>query len=89
MEHGANINDPGGAHCHKTTPLMDSAVNGHVNIVSYLVNHGANLAMKNDKVVTVVKIVVDTITYMCMYVCMYIYYTPGRNSFRSHYQIIG
>ena len=51
MENGANVNDPGGAHCHQTTPLMDAAINGHVDVVQFLVTKGADLARKNDKVI--------------------------------------
>lgn len=50
VEHGANINDPGGVHCDQTTPLMDAAINGHVNIVQYLISKGADLITRNEKV---------------------------------------
>ena len=50
VDNGANVNDVGGAHCHQTTPLMDAGINGHVEIVSFLIDRNANLAIKNDKV---------------------------------------
>lgn len=50
VENGADINDPGGVHCHQTTPIMDAAINGHVDIVKYLISKHADLARKNDEV---------------------------------------
>ena len=50
VQNGANINDVGGAHCHQTTPLMDAVINGHVDIVTFLIENNVDLEKKNDKV---------------------------------------
>jgi len=47
---GANVNDPGGAHCQGVTPLHDAAQNGHIEIVRLLVEHGASLLNKDKHV---------------------------------------
>ena len=50
LDHGAQVDDPGGENCDLTTPLMDAAMNGHEEVVELLVNHGANLGVVNSEV---------------------------------------
>ena len=48
--YGANINDPGGEHCGKVTPLHDAAQNGHLETVQYLIQQGADACLQDSKV---------------------------------------
>ena len=50
LDSGADVNDPGGVHCGGVTPLIDSASNGHLDIVRLLVQRGADLFLKDAKV---------------------------------------
>ncbi len=50
LDHGAAINDPGGAHCGGVTPLIDAGINGHVEVVWLLVDRGADLSIRNSEV---------------------------------------
>ena len=47
VDNGANINDPGGPNCEGITPLIDAAMNGHEDIVRFLVERGADLTIKD------------------------------------------
>ena len=50
VDAGAAINDQGGAHCNGISPLMDAACNGHLDIVTVLVDKGAQLGLKDANV---------------------------------------
>lgn len=50
LEHGANVNDPGGAHCGGVTPLHDASQNGHLDVVKILVSWKANVHAKTKEV---------------------------------------
>lgn len=50
LDHGANIDDPGGTLCGGVTPLVDAAFNGHVDIVSLLVERGSDINISNSNV---------------------------------------
>ena len=39
-----------GAHCNGISPLMDAACNGHLDIVTVLVDKGAQLGLKDANV---------------------------------------
>lgn len=57
LEHGANINDPGGPLCDKVTPLHDALACGNLNVARLLVEKGASVTLKNSRV-------------CCVYVCV-------------------
>ena len=50
VDAGAAINDQGGTHCNGISPLMDAACNGHLDIVTVLVDKGAQLDLKDTNV---------------------------------------
>ena len=50
LDNGAEVDDPGGERCGGVTPLMDSANNGHLDVVKLLVQRGANVLQKDAKV---------------------------------------
>lgn len=50
LDNGAEVDDPGGDRCGGVTPLMDSANNGHLDVVKLLVQRGANVLQKDAKV---------------------------------------
>ena len=50
VDAGAAINDQGGTHCNGISPLMDAACNGHLDIVTVLVDKGAQLDLKDINV---------------------------------------
>lgn len=50
LEHGADVNDPGGAHCGGVTPLHDATQNGHFDVVQLLVSWTANVGAKTKEV---------------------------------------
>lgn len=50
LDGGSAINDAGGVHCDGVSPLMDAAINGHMDIVQLLVERGANIHQKDAKV---------------------------------------
>ena len=52
LDNGANVNDPGGAHCGGVSPLIDAASSGHMDIVQLLVQRGADVFLKDTKVYT-------------------------------------
>ncbi|XP_029316486.1 tonsoku-like protein [Cottoperca gobio] len=49
LEHGANINDPGGPLCEGMTPLHDALACGHLNVARLLVERGASVTQRNSK----------------------------------------
>lgn len=53
MQHGADINNRGGRGCKGTTPLIDAATNGHIEIMELLIKYGANVIAKDDHVSSV------------------------------------
>ncbi|GBP19352.1 Tonsoku-like protein [Eumeta japonica] len=48
IDHGAHINDRGGANCEGITPLYDAASNGHLDVVHLLLDKGAIPTVKTD-----------------------------------------
>ncbi|XP_034939798.1 tonsoku-like protein [Chelonus insularis] len=46
IEHGANINDPGGSQCGNITPLHDAASCGNFAIINLLISRGADITLK-------------------------------------------
>ena len=50
LDSGAEVNDSGGDDCVGVTPLIDSANNGHFDIVKLLVQRGADVLQKDAKV---------------------------------------
>ncbi|XP_064599134.1 tonsoku-like protein [Liolophura sinensis] len=48
LTHGAWINDRGGEHCGGVTPLLDAANCGNLDVMTILIDHGANLHAKDD-----------------------------------------
>lgn len=50
LDKGANINDPGGAYCDGVTPLHDSLSCGHFEVARLLVQRGASVNVRNNKV---------------------------------------
>ena len=44
------VNNQGGPHCDKVTPLIDAATNGHLDIVRLLVECGADVRMRDAHV---------------------------------------
>ncbi|CAK1550600.1 unnamed protein product [Leptosia nina] len=48
INHGANVNDRGGANCDGITPLYDAASNGHLEVVQLLLEKGAIPTLKTD-----------------------------------------
>lgn len=50
LEHGANINDPGGRDCDGVTPLHDTLNCGHFHVARLLVQKGASVTARNGKV---------------------------------------
>ncbi|XP_050398300.1 tonsoku-like protein [Patella vulgata] len=49
LNHGAHVNDRGGASCGGVTPLIDASNCGNMEIVELLVNKGANKLAKDDE----------------------------------------
>ena len=50
LESNANIDDPGGRDCNGITPLIDAANNGHVSVVKLLIERGADVLIKDQRV---------------------------------------
>lgn len=50
LDSGANINDPGGAFCDGVTPLHDALSCGHFEVARLLVQRGASVNVRNNKV---------------------------------------
>ncbi|KAG8039017.1 hypothetical protein G9C98_003324 [Cotesia typhae] len=46
IDHGANVNDPGGPQCGNITPLHDAASCGHFSMMNLLIKHGADITLK-------------------------------------------
>ncbi|XP_057319556.1 tonsoku-like protein [Microplitis mediator] len=46
IEHGANLNDPGGAQCGNVTPLHDAASCGHFSMMNLLIERGADISLR-------------------------------------------
>ncbi|GAB1610966.1 hypothetical protein Ahia01_001383500, partial [Argonauta hians] len=49
LQHGADIDDPGGRECGHVTPLIDAAINGNLEVMQVLIDHGANILVKDAK----------------------------------------
>ncbi|XP_045919625.1 tonsoku-like protein [Micropterus dolomieu] len=49
LEHGANINDPGGPLCEGVTPLHDALACGNLRVARLLVERGASVTQCNSK----------------------------------------
>ncbi|MEN2496253.1 MAG: hypothetical protein MHMPM18_000802 [Marteilia pararefringens] len=47
LDNGAWINDNEGQNCDKITPLIDSAINGHIKVVKLLLEYGADESLKD------------------------------------------
>lgn len=50
LEHGANVNDPGGPLCEGVTPLHDALACGSLRVGRLLVERGASVTQRNSKV---------------------------------------
>lgn len=50
LEHGANVNDPGGPLCEGMTPLHDAVACGSLKVARLLVERGASVTLLNSKV---------------------------------------
>lgn len=50
LEHGANVNDPGGPLCEGVTPLHDAIACGNLEVTRLLVERGACVTLRNSKV---------------------------------------
>lgn len=50
LDHGANINDPGGPGCEGITPLHDALNCGHFDVAELLIHRGASTTLRNAKV---------------------------------------
>lgn len=50
LEHGANVNDPGGPYCEGVTPLHDAVACGNLEVAGLLVERGASVTLRNSKV---------------------------------------
>lgn len=50
LEHGANVNDPGGPLCEGVTPLHDAVACGNLEVTRLLVERGACVTLRNSKV---------------------------------------
>ncbi|XP_034077778.1 tonsoku-like protein isoform X3 [Gymnodraco acuticeps] len=49
LEHGANVNDPGGPLCEGVTPLHDALACGSLRVGRLLVERGASVTQRNSK----------------------------------------
>ncbi|KAK1893684.1 Tonsoku-like protein [Dissostichus eleginoides] len=49
LEHGANVNDPGGPLCDGVTPLHDALACGNLRVGRLLVERGASVTQRNSK----------------------------------------
>ncbi|CAG5093788.1 Similar to CG7457: Tonsoku-like protein (Drosophila melanogaster) [Cotesia congregata] len=49
IDHGANVNDPGGPKCGNITPLHDAASCGHFSVMNLLIKHGADITLKSKE----------------------------------------
>ncbi|KAM3595020.1 uncharacterized protein V6R79_017174 [Siganus canaliculatus] len=52
LDHGANINDPGGPLCEGVTPLHDALSCGNFKVARLLVERGASVTLRNSKGIT-------------------------------------
>ncbi|XP_077207393.1 tonsoku-like protein isoform X2 [Paroedura picta] len=49
LDHGANIDDPGGPGCEGITPLHDALNCGHFDVAELLIHRGASVTLRNAK----------------------------------------
>ncbi|XP_015278310.1 PREDICTED: tonsoku-like protein [Gekko japonicus] len=49
LDHGANIDDPGGPGCEGITPLHDALNCGHFDVAELLIHRGASVVLRNGK----------------------------------------
>ena len=74
LDGGAEVNDCGGDDCVGVTPLIDSASNGHFDIVKLLVQRGANVLQKDAKehIIFIATYIPCQVEYIYT---VYVYYT--------------
>ncbi|KAL8181493.1 UNVERIFIED_CONTAM: hypothetical protein K2H54_003446, partial [Gekko kuhli] len=49
LDHGANVDDPGGPGCEGITPLHDALNCGHFDVAELLIHRGASVVLRNAK----------------------------------------
>lgn len=59
LDHGANINDPGGPLCEGVTPLHDALSCGNFKVARLLVERGASVTVQNSKVCVAFELVLS------------------------------